>query len=126
MSLVEVAIATALLATIALGIAPLLLGAVRANADARAELDAAAAATTTMEGLLVAPFAAPLSPSDALDVDEPGFNDVVVSHSAVFRRRWSVATLGGDPDTRVFSVRILANGRPPVIVFTTMRTREGP
>jgi len=124
--LIEVAIATALLAVLALGIAPLLIGAVRANADARLELDAAAAATTRMEQLLIAPFAEPLSPVDALAVDEPGFNDVIASHSAALRRRWSVTTLGVDPDARVISVRILADGRPPLVTFTTVRSREGP
>jgi hypothetical protein len=126
MGLVEVVIATALLAVIALGISPLLIGAVRATADARLELDAAAAATSMMEQLLVAPFAGPLSPPDALTADAPGFSDVVISHAAILKRRWSVTLAWGDPDARVFSVRVLADGRPPVVTFTTVRSREGP
>lgn len=127
MGLIEVAIATALLAVIALGVAPLLIGAVRANADARLELDAAAAATTKLEQMLVDPFASALSPSDALTVDEPGFHDTVISHSAILKRRWAVSAFGGDPSgARVFSVRVGASGHPPLATFTTVRTRMGP
>jgi type II secretory pathway pseudopilin PulG len=127
MGLIEVAIATALLAVVALGVAPLLIGAVRANADARLQLDAVAAATTKMEQLLAAPFAVPISPADALTVDEPGFSEAVASHSATLKLRWSVAAFGGSPaDARVFTVRALADARPPLVTFTTVRTRSAP
>jgi Tfp pilus assembly protein PilV len=125
--LIEVAIATALLAVMALGIAPLLIGAVRANANARLELDAATAAGERMEQLLAAPFTAPLSSSDSLNIDYPGFSDVVDSPAGRLTRRWSVTAYASDPaNTRVFSVRVLAAGRPPLATFTTVRTRTGP
>jgi type II secretory pathway pseudopilin PulG len=124
--LIEVAIATALMAVIALGVAPLLTGAVRANADARLELDAAAAATERMEQLLASPFSAALSPSDSLTTDYPDFSDAVASHSAMLTRRWSVVPMYSDTaDTRVLTVRIFAPGRPPLVTFTTIRTRTG-
>ncbi len=127
MGLIEVAIATALMAVVALGVAPLLMVAVRANADARLELDAAAAATERMEQLLADPFSMSLSPSDSLATDYPGFSDMVLSYSAALRRRWSVSALESDPgNTRVFTVRVLAAGRPPLATFTTVRTRTGP
>jgi type II secretory pathway pseudopilin PulG len=127
MGLIEVAIATALLAVVALGVAPLLIGAVRANADARLELDATQAAATRMEQLLTAPFATPVSPPDALATDYAGFSDAIVSHSAILKRRWSVTPLGSDAGlTRVFSVRVITDGRPTLTTITTVRTRTGP
>ena len=127
MGLIEVAIATALLAVIALGVAPLLIGAVRANGEARLELDATAVATAEMEQLLAAPFTTPISPADALTADYPGFSDAVPSHSALLTRRWCVVAFGADAgNARVFTVRVWAPGHPPVTTLTTVRTRTGP
>jgi hypothetical protein len=126
-SLIEVAIATALLAVMALGVAPLLAIAVRTNAASRLEVDAAAAATERMEQLLVAPFDAMLSPADALAVDYPGFSDTVNSPAGILTRRWSIGPAPFDTDdTRVFTVRVSVPGRPPLALWTTIRTRMGP
>jgi Tfp pilus assembly protein PilV len=54
-SLIEVAIATALIAVMALGVAPLLAIAVRANAASRLEVDAVAAATERLEQRIAPP-----------------------------------------------------------------------
>ena len=79
------------------------------------------------EVVVSGPFASALSPSDALTVDEPGFHDIVISHSAILKRRWAVGAFGGDPSAaRVFSVRVGASGHPPLVTFTTVRTRMGP
>jgi type II secretory pathway pseudopilin PulG len=126
-SLIEVAIATALIAVMALGVAPLLAIAVRANAASRLEVDAVAAATERMEQLLVSPFAETLSPSDALTVDYPNFSDSVSSPAGVLTRRWSITPAPFDADnTRVLSVRVTMRGRPPLASWTTIRTRMGP
>jgi type II secretory pathway pseudopilin PulG len=126
-SLIEVTIATALMTTMALGVAPLLASAVRANATARLQFAATTAASERMEDLLAAPFADALSPADALTVNYPDFSDIVTSAAGTFVRRWSITQYGGDPaDTRVFSVRVTADGRPPLVTLTTIRTRTGP
>ncbi|HWK09617.1 MAG TPA: hypothetical protein VNR64_06185 [Vicinamibacterales bacterium] len=125
--LIEVIVATALLAVMALGVAPLLAAAVRSNAEARLQLDAAAAATERMEQLLAAPFAAPISPPDSLTFDDPGFNDVVASPAGTLTRRWSTTPYAADPaDTRVLSVVVCTPGRPRLTIVTTVRTRTGP
>jgi len=126
-SLIEVAIATALIAVMALGVAPLLAIAVRANAASRVEVDATAAATERMEQLLVAPFAAMLSPGDALTADYPDFSDTVHSPAGILTRRWSVSRAPFDTEnTRIFTVRVSVPGRPPLALWTTIRTRMGP
>jgi prepilin-type N-terminal cleavage/methylation domain-containing protein len=127
MTLIEVAIATALVAVIALGVAPLLAIAVRANAAARLELDATAAATERMEQLLAAPFAAAISPADSLAVDYQDFSDTVASSGGILTRRWCVRPSAFDPDdTRVFSVSVRAAGHPSLATWTTIRTRTAP
>lgn len=127
MSLIEVVIATTLLAVMALGVAPLLAIAVRANAAARLEVDASAAATERMEQLLAVPFATALSPPDSLAVGYPEFSDTVPSPGGILTRRWSIGAYARDPDnTRVFSVSVSAAGRPPLAICTTIRTRTGP
>ena len=126
-SLIEVAIATALLAVVLLGVAPLLAMAVRSNTGSRLQLDATAAATERLEQLLAAPFATPLSPPDSLVSDYPGFTDTVASPAGTLTRRWCVVSSPADPlDTRIFSVRLTAPGWPPLTTMTTIRTRTGP
>ena len=126
-SLIETMIATALLTTMAVGVAPLLASAVRANAAARLQFAATTAATERMEDLLAAPFAAAVSPTDSLTVDYPDFSDIVASGAGTLVRRWSITAYGRDPaDTRVFSVRVIADGGPPLVTLTTIRTRTGP
>ena len=127
MSLIEVAMATALLAVVMLGVAPLLAIAVRSNMGARLQLDAAAAATERLEQLVAAPFAVPLSPRDSLMADYPGFVDTVLSPAGTLTRRWCVVASPADPaDTRIFSVRVVAPGWPTLTTMTTVRTRTGP
>jgi len=126
-TLIETLIATTILAVLALGVAPLVAIAVRANAAARLELDALAAATERMEQLIAAPFDPPLSPADALATDYPAFSDRVLARGGTLIRRWSVLPLASDPDNaRVLVVRVGAKGHAPLATFTTVRTRESP
>ena len=127
MSLLEVAIATALLTVVALGVAPLLAVAVRSNLMSRLQLDATAAATERMEQLIATPFDGPVSPSDSLTVDYSDFSDIVASPAGSLRRRWSITPAPFDPDnTRIFSVRVSASGTPALAAWTTIRTRTAP
>ena len=127
MSLLEVAIATALLTVVALGVAPLLAVAVRSNLMSRLQLDATAAATERMEQLIATPFDGPVSPSDSLTVDYSDFSDIVASPAGSLRRRWSITPASFDPDnTRIFSVRVSASGMPVLAAWTTIRTRIAP
>jgi uncharacterized protein (TIGR02598 family) len=105
-SLIEVAVATAVLTVGILGLAQLLVVATDANRTARATTTAAVLARSKLEELRAAPFdSLTASPPGTLAMDTPGFVEyldasgtvVATTQGAAFVRRWAVEPLASDP-----------------------------
>jgi prepilin-type N-terminal cleavage/methylation domain-containing protein len=150
-SLVEVLIASMLLATAVAGLVQLMIVGMRqgdfvrdetlAQALAQSRLDMLRAAVWSYDALGARISAAALaeSPPGALVADQPGYVDLIDGFgrvagdisAAVYTRRWSVAATGGDVDSLVLRVCVwslarragVANDMPTACV-TSLRTRK--
>jgi hypothetical protein len=113
-SLIEAVIAIGLLTGAVLALASLASLSIRADARARERTLAALLAAQKLESLAVAPQSLPLSPSDSLLTDAPGFVDLLdaagrkpdEAAGVVFVRRWSVTPFDGDAGLLVLSVDV--------------------
>ncbi len=126
-TLIEIVVATTLVATAVAALAQLIaIGARQAVANRRA-LEAIVAAESKLEELRALSWTFSLenlspSPPGALDSDVSGFFD----RTGALTRRWAIAPLGADPNTRTISVcayRLLASPIAEACV-TTVRTRR--
>ncbi|MBI4888901.1 MAG: hypothetical protein HY824_17510 [Acidobacteria bacterium] len=112
-SLVEVLLATLLLATSLAALAQMLVLGIRATAEAHETTHAVALASQKIEELRAAPFPAPVA--DATDA------------VGAFDRRWTVASLPGDsPDGVVIAVTVIRRGAASrhSVRLVTVRTRR--
>lgn len=112
-SLVEVLVATLLLATALAALAQMLVLGIRATAEAHETTHAVALAAQKIEQLRADPFPAPIA----------GATDVV----GTFERRWTVASLPGDsPESVVIAVTVIRRGAAArqSVRLVTVRTRR--
>ena len=130
-TLLEVAIATALLVVIALGTAQLFSIAIRQNRLARDQLTMGLLAAAKLDDLSIAaadPARRPL-PGGALDRSVSGFSEIVANGGARYVRRWIVAPVPGHPDLLSVGVRVVREERahvPSVVVdVATIATIAG-
>jgi type II secretory pathway pseudopilin PulG len=119
-SLVEVIVATGLLAAALVTLAELFGQATRSNLDSRMTSIATVLAQSKVEELRVA-AAVGVSPATALDVNTPGFVDYIDRFGrtlegganpppgALYARRWSVQPLAGNPSALVIQVLVTRN-----------------
>ncbi len=94
-TLVEVLVATGILVTVAAGTAQLVAISTRHDVATRQQLAMSAAASAKLDELAgtFADGVPPLATIGALDRDVSGFNDLVTTSGATFRRRWMLAPL---------------------------------
>lgn len=122
-SLVEVLIATTLLATAISGLAHLFALAIRANFDAGDTTWATVLAAQKIEELRAGPFPEPVDHAvDYLDsggirLDDPG------AAPRVYTRRWWVEPLPSAPDTTMVITVAVSRYRRDVARLLTLRTR---
>jgi type II secretory pathway pseudopilin PulG len=130
-SLVEVIVATSLLATVLVTLAQLFALAIRGNLDSRATTYATVLAQAKLEELR----ARALEPSPGAEptVDLPGFVDYVdragrvlaggpgPPANAAYTRRWVIRPLGGDPSVLAIHVRVTRNFGPGRVAETMTR-----
>lgn len=116
-SLVEVIVATGLLAVALVTLAQLFAIAIRSNIDARTATYAALLAQSKVEELRASPGLT-ISPESALREDTPGFVDYVDQFGhladglphARYVRRWAVQPLMTEPDAVVIQVAVSPKG----------------
>ena len=147
-TLVEGLVACALLATIAAGVASLLLMVRRLNVEAERSMVATTLAVARLQALRAVPFeyasdatpvdwpALAVSPADTLERDAGGWTDTLdeggveaTSGSPSYVRRWAVRPAGAArPDTRAIEVCVFAwpapQGAPPLVCVATVRARQ--
>jgi type II secretory pathway pseudopilin PulG len=125
-SLLEVLVATSIVAVGVAALAQLIAFGARANRFAGYTTRAAVLAQQKMEELV--PEAATgltPSPADALDRDVDGYSDVI---DGAFARRWSIQPLPGSPNDTVVLQVLVVNARDPGSVrarIVCTRTRRG-
>ena len=114
-SLIEVLVATGILAVALSGLAPIFLVAARANVDARHSTYAAVLAAQKIEELRAAPFPEPTGGELMEDLEPP------------YQRRWAIEALPGYPlDAVVISVAVSQRSvAQRTVRLVTIRSRKG-
>jgi len=122
-SLIEVLVATGILAVAIAGLAQLFVIAVRANVDARHATYAAVLAAQKIEEFRAAPFPPPGGGEE--DLDGRGVVAEVPNQPA-YRRRWTIAPLARHPlEAVVITVVVSPHHAPrPAVRLVTVRTRK--
>jgi Tfp pilus assembly protein PilV len=131
-TLSEAAVATLILTIGLMAVSNLSVLATGSNAVASRSTAAALVATQRLEQLKMTSFSSLTdSPTDSIDVDQPGFNeDVNIPSLGQFHTRWRIATVGAYGTTlKYIHVRTEARGfmgRRTRAEFTTMRSCTTP
>ncbi len=122
-SLVEVLVATGVVAAGAAAVLQLVAIAAHATIDARDATYAAVLAAQKIEELRAAPFPTPAAATEYLDARGAPVAGVA---TALYERRWEVAPLPGQPaETMVLTARVWRRGAAHRAVrLTTVRTRR--
>lgn len=127
-SLIEVLVASAVLATAIAGLVPLFLVAARANIDARDATYAAVLAAQKIEELRAAPFSAAAAGEFAEYLDPRGvlLDAAAGRRRAAYRRGWTIAPLPAHPlDAVVITVAVSRlHAANSGVRLLTIRTRK--
>ena len=135
-SLIEVMVASAILGCAVLSVAQLVATATSATADARRVSEATLLAWQKIDELRSLAFAfddAGLPVTDALLVPSPAgtltsdTDGYIERVDDLYRRRWAIAWVAGNPDLLVLRARVLANGLDNELASAvTLRGRRRP
>ena len=138
-SLVEVMVASAILACAVLSVAQVVAAATSSTAGARGVSEATMLAWQKVDELRALAFtyddaggpvtddALAPSPGGTLGRDTAGYVDHPETLGRRYRRRWAITLASGDPDAVILRVRVLDVGRDEELAsVATIRTRRRP